>query len=101
MSTRQIWKAEQQGNAIALSGEIDYTVTPQVRSYLLEQAGQGTGPMALHLGELEYLDSSGLAVLIELRRVLMQAGRSLAVTAVSAQVRKIFTLTQVGQLFGV
>ncbi len=85
---------------VKMTGEIDYTVTPKIRSGLLNYIEKTKGPLKLDLSELDYLDSSGLAVFIEARRHLVEQGRVLEIIAVKDEVKKIFQLTQVDKLFG-
>lgn len=85
---------------IKMSGEIDYTVTPKIRTGLLNYIEKTKGPLKLDLGNLTYLDSSGLAVFIEARRHLVEQGRTIEIVAVTPEVKKIFQLTQVDKLFG-
>lgn len=89
-----------QSGVIALSGEIDFSVTPEARRQLLALLDQGTGDVVLDLSRLEYIDSSGLAMLIEARKILLTKKRSIRISGVSDQVRKLFNLTQIGELFG-
>lgn len=96
-----IWQAEQNENTVSLLGEIDYTVSTQVRDYLMRCAALIKGELLLDLTKLTYLDSSGLAVLIELRRVMKERELSVRITDVSPQVEKLLKLTQVSTLFGV
>jgi anti-sigma B factor antagonist len=100
MAAKDLWTASKDNGFITLRGEIDYSVTPDVRSFLLGAVRETSGILKLDLGNVSYLDSSGLAVLIEARRVLMMDGRGFEVTDASPQVRKLFSLTQVGILFG-
>jgi len=102
MSADSIWKAQEgPENELRLEGEIDFSVSTEVKKFLHEFIKRTDGPVKLDLGELNYLDSSGLAVLLEFRRLLLEANRSLEMTGLSDQVHKLFNLTQVGTLFGV
>lgn len=97
----QTWNMSvEEDGAIRLSGEIDYTVTPEVRSRVFDQIKKTEGEIVFRLDALEYLDSSGLAVFIEVRRKLLDVDRSLRIDGITPQVHKIFQLTQVGTLFG-
>ncbi len=84
----------------SISGEIDFTVTPKVRERLMEFLQQDAREIVLDLSGLSYIDSSGLALLIEARKLLAESGRSIRIGAISSQVRKLFNLTQIGGLFG-
>jgi len=82
-------------------GEVDFSNSQDVRDWLKEFGGKTSGELVLDLSDLEYIDSSGLAVLIEVRKLLKAQGRSIRIEAVSSQVHKLFSLTQIGELFGI
>ena len=94
------WEAESRTNTAKISGEVDFTVSPAVRDKLVAFIEKTRGDMFLDLGELAYIDSSGLAALIEGRKLLKAKNRKITITAISHQVRKLFELTQIGELFG-
>ncbi|OEU66173.1 MAG: anti-anti-sigma factor [Desulfovibrio sp. S3730MH75] len=85
---------------IKISGEIDFTGTPALREELHKFIEVSAGEVRVDLSELEYLDSSGLASLIELRRILTQKGRTVVIVSVTEQVDRLLHLTQVKSLFG-
>lgn len=99
---QEIWslKVDKKG-VVWIVGEVDYTATPKLRATLLTYIEKTEGELHLNLSRLAYLDSSGLAVLIEARRNLQERKRALVVDTVTPEVKKIFDLTQVGKLFGV
>lgn len=92
--------AGKEPGVLVFSGEIDFSVTPKVRDRLLEVLESVHGNVILDLADLSYIDSSGLALLIELRKELQEQGRTVRIRAISSQVRKIMHLTQLGELFG-
>jgi len=85
--------------SIRFSGEIDFSVTPKVRERFLPLLASGTPEILLDLSGLSYVDSSGLALFIEARNQLLAKGRTIRIEAISPQVRKLFNLTQLGELF--
>lgn|GEM_PF-1526152 len=85
---------------VIMAGEIDFSVAPRVRERLMECLEAGGPEIVLHLAGLDYIDSSGLALLIEARKHLAESGRTIRIADISPQVRKIFNLTQLGELFG-
>jgi len=84
-----------------LAGEVDFSNSQDVREWLRAFCESTSGEVTLDLSSLQYIDSSGLAVLIEIRKLLKAAKRSIRIDAVSAQVHKLFSLTQIGELFGI
>jgi len=87
-------------NRLSLAGEIDFAGSPGLRKRFESLLGESGGNLTLDMSGVGYLDSSGLAVLIELKRKLGAAGRSLTLAGLTPQVEKIFRLTQVAGLFG-
>lgn len=85
----------------SIEGEVDFTNSLEVRQWLKEFCDETSGEVLLDLGKLSYIDSSGLAVLIEIRKLLKAGNRSIRIVAVTGQVHKLFTLTQIGDLFGI
>jgi len=85
---------------VRLAGEIDFSVTPKVRERLMPYLETDAPEIVLDLSQLAYVDSSGLALFIEARNILTAAGRTIRIAAISPQVRKLFNLTQLGDLFG-
>ena len=98
----QSWAVERGDSPgqVILSGEIDFSSTPQVRAQLLEAMANGAPEIVLSLAKLDYIDSSGLALFIEARKLLAEAGRTIRIADISPQVGKLFNLTQLGGLFG-
>ncbi|KAF0232626.1 MAG: Stage II sporulation [Desulfovibrionaceae bacterium] len=87
--------------AAVIEGEVDFTNSLEVRQWLKDYCEQTQGEVKLDLAKLSYIDSSGLAILIEIRKLLKTQNRSVVIVAVSGQVQKLFTLTQIGELFGI
>ena len=96
------WTLEQgeSPGLVILGGEIDFSATPQVRQKLLEAMDNDAPEIVLSLANLHYIDSSGLALFIEARKLLAEAGRTIRIADISPQVGKLFNLTQLGGLFG-
>jgi anti-sigma B factor antagonist len=97
------WKAslDQERGMVLIEGEVDFTNSLDVRDWLQRHCQETPGDLHLDLSRLSYIDSSGLAVLIEIRKHLKATNRVIRIEAVSGQVQKLFTLTQLGELFGI
>lgn len=87
--------------SVKLSGELDYSSSTKLRAALEDFIKLSKGPVDIDLTGLEYLDSSGLAVLIELRKKLKVKNRELTVAGVHPNAEKVIRLTQVAELFGI
>lgn len=85
---------------LVLAGEIDFSVTPAARERLLQLTEKYTGDLVLDMAGLSYIDSSGLALLLEARKHLQEHGRNVRIRSIAPQVRKLLQLTQLGEMFG-
>ena len=84
------------GAAVVVRGEVDMATAPQLRDTLLALVDAGTNDIVLDCRGLEFLDSSGIGVLIAVRKRLGDDG-SLTLEAPPAHVRKVLELTGVSE----
>jgi anti-sigma B factor antagonist len=91
---------------LALSGDIDLETSPALRAALKEKAAQAKaspqGPSArlvLDFAAVTYIDSSGLATLIEYFQTTRGSGGKLALAAVAPRVRGAFELVRLDEIF--
>jgi len=78
---------------VALSGELDRATVPILKACLTNPELQGTADVEIDLAELTYIDSAGLAVLVEHWRDLNASGGSLVVFNPSRLALKVFEIT--------
>lgn len=79
---------------LQLEGEIDLAVSPQLRDTLAQHAKARRPALLLDFSAVSYVDSSGLATLIEYVREAEEFGGKFALAAVSQRVRTIFELVR-------
>lgn len=84
---------------LALHGEIDMHRSPEIKDLLQPLIQRKAPRILLDLSGVTYMDSSGLAVLIEtLQRVLGYGGK-LALFGLQESVRNIFEIARLDQVF--
>lgn len=82
---------------LAASGEIDAHTAPSLASAI-----DAAGPdVELDLAGVEFVDSSGLRVLIDAHQRLAEAGGALRITALSEPVRRLLEISGVSDYLGV
>jgi anti-sigma B factor antagonist len=70
----------EKGLLIQAIGEVDLTTAPSLRAPLMETVNAGgTGPVIVDLSQVDFIDSAGLALLVEARKKLAPAVRPLHV----------------------
>jgi anti-sigma B factor antagonist len=84
---------------VALAGELDVAEVPPVERALDEAIAESAGAFLVDLCELEFLDSSGIRVLLRARAVLGRNDRTLALICPPGPVRRALELTGVSDLF--
>ena len=83
------------GTLIALDGELDAATAPRLRGPLLEARNNGGGAMTIDLDGCTFIDSTGLAVIIEAGRVLDERLERLRIINLRDQPKQLFELTLV------
>jgi anti-sigma B factor antagonist len=86
---------------IRLSGEIDLQHSPSLRQLLQSKVCLKVPVILLDFTEVKYIDSSGLATLVEYYKDARSYSGRLAVAGLSNRVRSIFDLVRLGEIFGV
>lgn len=82
------------GDTVIVRGEIDMATAPQLRDLLNELVDGGSTRILLDCRALDFLDSSGIGVLVAVRKRLGEDG-ALTLEAPPAHVRKVLDLTGV------
>lgn len=80
--------------ALVLTGELDAASAPALRERMAEVATRGHGPLVIDLSTLEFIDSTGLSVLLNAKRRLTRRGRGFALVCPPGHVRRILEVTQ-------
>ena len=79
---------------LELSGELDAASAPALRERLAEVATRGKGPLVIDLSQLEFIDSTGLSVLLNAKRRLTRKARRLALVCPPGHIHRILEVTQ-------
>ena len=86
---------------VRLNGEIDLQHSPKLRQLLQSKVAERPPVLLLDFTEVKYIDSSGLATLVEYYKNSRPYSGKLAVAGLSPRVRGIFDLVRLGEIFEV
>jgi anti-anti-sigma factor len=86
---------------VRLAGEVDIAVGKEVEAALDDGIRTSAGAFVLDLCELEFLDSSGVSLLMRARALLGREERELVVVCPAGPVRRIFEVSGVIDLLTV
>jgi anti-sigma B factor antagonist len=83
----------------SLSGRLNALSAPAAKERLKALAQETSGRLVLDLGDLAFLDSSGLAALVSGYKAAIEVGGSLKLASLVPQVAQIFALTRLDRVF--
>jgi len=81
-------------DVLAIDGEIDLACSPELRAVLHAFAKKKVRALVLDFAGVVYVDSSGLATLVEYVRLAQPFGGKFGLVGVSDRVRTIFDLVR-------
>lgn len=86
-------------NVLPLEGEIDLHVSPGIAASLKAMTETKPPQLVVDLSRVNYIDSSGLAVLIEAMQNVTAYGGKFALAGLQEGVRPIFEIARLDQVF--
>ena len=84
---------------ISLEGEIDLHVSPRMAATLIAAVKEKPPNLIVDLAKVSYIDSSGLAVLIEAMQSVEKYGGKFGLAALQENVKPIFEIARLDQVF--
>ena len=86
---------------VRLLGELDMSTAPRLRDELVRLASGGPTVVTVDMSDLDFIDSTGLSVLITGLKRLRQQGGDLALRSPNAGTRKVLEITGLTQVFSI
>ena len=84
---------------LAVTGEVDVATAPRLREQLISLVGEGRVRIVVDLEQVDFLDSTGLGVLVgALKRVRTQDG-DLSLVCTEPRILKVFEITGLTKVF--
>jgi anti-sigma B factor antagonist len=86
---------------VAVTGELELATAPRLRQQVVSLAGAGRLRLVLDLGEVDFIDSVGLGVVVAALKRTRGRGGDLRVVAPQARVRSLFEITRLDEIIEV
>lgn len=86
---------------VSITGDIDLETSPQLRDFLKPKSSKKTPALLLDFTGVEYIDSSGLATLIEYFQAVQGFKGKLALASLSPRVKNVFEIVRLEQIFSI
>lgn len=84
---------------VAVAGEVDVATAPRLRKETLAVLSEGHDRVVLDLEAVDFLDSTGLGVLIGVLRRINAVGGQLRLVCSTPRILDLFTLTGLDRVF--
>jgi anti-sigma B factor antagonist len=85
---------------LRVTGDLDFVTAPGVAGTLRDLVATSTGPVTIDCGDLGFLDSSGLSVLVMCWRSLRAQDRELRLVGVTDELRRLLDITGLTEHLG-
>ena len=87
-------------SVVYVSGDIDLYTSPKLRETVLDlYRKRGQTIVIVNLNEVHYIDSSGIASLVEALQAAHNIGATLGLVALSTQALRVFELARLDKVF--
>ena len=86
---------------VAVGGEIDVYTAPKLRDCITELVGAGTYDIVIDLEAVEFLDSTGLGVLVGGLKRLRSHDGDLTLVCTQHRILKVFEITGLTKVFSI
>ena len=83
---------------VTVRGEVDLSVATNFEQAVDAAIRDSVGAFVIDLCEVEFIDSTGLGVILRARAVLARDGRALAIVCLPGSVRRLFDVAGVADL---
>lgn len=98
----QVKQEEKNGVSVCnVIGEIDINTAPQIKKTLDKLIGAKKQNIVINLKDVSYVDSSGLATLVEVLKGMRAYGGKLKLTNLSTKIKNLFEITKLEKLFDI
>jgi len=91
-------REEQGATVVSFEGDIDLQSSPEARQVLLGEVGKDRS-ILVDLSQVGYIDSSGVASLVESFQAARKAGNELVLVSVSDGAKRVLQLARLDKVF--
>jgi anti-sigma B factor antagonist len=102
MNVETVTEKISSGFLLKLKGDVDMNTSSEVRSAIaaiFKQGSPGMKALLIDLSHVRYMDSSGIATLVECMQNCMKTGARLRLCDLSPSVRDVFELARLASVF--
>jgi anti-anti-sigma factor len=84
---------------LSLKGRLDFASSTNLKEEILKRVAQGRTRIILNLGQIDFINSSGLGTLVSILKEVRLAKGRLMLSNLASYVEEIFEITQLSHIF--
>jgi anti-anti-sigma factor len=84
-----------------LEGDVNINTAPEIKKAITELVDQKPPKLIVNLSKVKYIDSSGLAVMVEMLKRVKGYGGRLKLTGLSPMIKSMFEIIQFNKIFDI
>jgi anti-anti-sigma factor len=89
------------GAVVSVGGDLEFGTVASLRTALIDLSQQGCDPLVVDLAGLEFIDSTGLSLLIQAKQRFESEGRYFALRRPSHRVLRVLETSGIADLFSI
>lgn len=97
----QVLQKTEEQVMVALSGKIYIEVATAIREKLFPYLEEGVRSFIINVERVEYIDSSGLGVLVAIQKKAAKQGGGVTIEGLNGHVKELFELTRLTRVFDI
>ena len=86
---------------LKITGDVDLYSSPQVRKQVLSLISKKNKNLLVDLADVNYMDSSGVATLVEALQLTKKSGGKLKLFSLGTTVKDVFELSRLDKVFDI
>jgi len=86
---------------VRINGRLDAAAVQQEKDNLIAVSDSTEGWLVINLEEVDFIDSSGLGLIVSLFRHVRERGANMCVCCLSPQAQTLFELTRMHRIFAI
>ena len=87
------------GAVVTVGGDLEFGTAASLRSALIELAQRGCDPLVVDLADLEFIDSTGLSLLVQAQQRIESQGHRFVLRNPAERVQRVLEISGLTELF--
>jgi anti-sigma B factor antagonist len=90
---------QERGTVVTVAGDLEFGTAASLRTTLIDLSQQGCNPLVVDLSGLEFIDSTGLSLLVQAKQRIESQGHQFVLRNPTDRVRRVLEISGLADLF--